>query len=115
MVISSHGRFVTAFLWLGLILHSRPTVVPRASVVCCPSLLPSINSAFSEAAAWIQTKLYGKLPIHHISRPFLALLDYISRAHEIKNLSVVCVAIFSDPTEQISFYFQFFLPLGHMQ
>ena len=30
----------------------------------------SINSDFSETAAWIQTKFYMKLPIHHISRPF---------------------------------------------
>ena len=29
---------------------------------------PSVNSSFSETSAWIQTKFYGKLPIHHISR-----------------------------------------------
>ncbi len=29
----------------------------------------SVNSGFSETAAWIQIKFYGKLPIHHISRP----------------------------------------------
>ncbi len=28
----------------------------------------SVNSGFSETAAWIQTKFYGKLPIHYISR-----------------------------------------------
>ncbi len=53
---------------------------------------------------------------------FLALLDYVSRAHEIKicpssvvrrPLSVIRVAIISEPTciEQIPFKFQLWLPL----
>ena len=35
-----------------------------------PSVRLSVNSSFSETAAWIQAKFYGKLPIHHISRQF---------------------------------------------
>ncbi len=46
---------------------SRATVMAQASVVH-----PSVNSSFSETAAWVQTKFYGKLPIHHISRPFFS-------------------------------------------
>ncbi len=44
---------------------------------------------------------------------FLALLDYASRAHEIEICpSSVCVAIISEPIEQIPFKFQLWLPLG---
>ncbi len=32
---------------------------------CAPVHHPSINSGFSETAAWIQTKFCGKVPIHH--------------------------------------------------
>ncbi len=45
---------------------------------------------------------------------FLALLDYDSRAHGMGSfLSVVRVAIISEPIEQIPFRFQLWLPLGH--
>ncbi len=43
--------------------------VSRATVMAQASVRPSVNSSFSETAAWIQAKFYGKLPIHHISRP----------------------------------------------
>ncbi len=53
---------------------------------------------------------------------FLALLDYVSRAHEIENCpssvvhpSVVCVAIISEPNAWISFKLWLLLPLGHTQ
>ncbi len=39
----------------------------RRSSSVRPSVRPSVNLGFSETAAWIQTKFYGKLPIHHIS------------------------------------------------
>ncbi len=54
---------------------------------------------------------------------FLALLDYVSRAHEIeiRPSSVVrpsvrpsVASIFSEVTAWIPFKFQFWLPLGHM-
>ncbi len=58
---------------------------------------------------------------------FLALLDYVSRAHEIKirPSSVVCrtsyvirrpsvASIISEVTAWIAFKFQLWLPLGHM-
>ncbi len=49
------------------------------------------------------------------SATFLALLDYVSRAREIEICPspVVCVAIISEPIEQIPFKFQLWLPLGH--
>ncbi len=55
-----------AFLAL---LHciSRATVMAPASVV-----RPSVNLSFSETAAWIRVKFYGKLHIRHISRPFFS-------------------------------------------
>ncbi len=49
---------------------SRATVMAQASGV-----RPSVNSSFSETAAWIPTKFYGKLPIHHISRPFFCFFQ----------------------------------------
>ncbi len=46
---------------------------------------------------------------------FLALLDYVSRAHEIEICpsSVVRVAIISEPNARISFKFWLLLPLRH--
>ncbi len=44
---------------------------------------PSVKPVFSEPFKQINAKFGEKMPIHHISRPFLALLDYVSRAHEI--------------------------------
>ncbi len=45
---------------------------------------------------------------------FLALLDYVSRAHEITICpSSVRVAIISEPNARISFKFWLLLPLGH--
>ncbi len=40
--------------------------------------LPSVKSGFSETAAWIQTKFYGKLPIQHISRPCFCFFKIFS-------------------------------------
>ncbi len=54
----------------------------------CPS--PSIIPVFSEPVKQINAKFSGKVPFHHASRPFLALLDYISRAHEIE---LVCPSV----------------------
>ena len=46
---------------------------------------------------------------------FLALLDFVSRAHEIEiRPSIVRVAIISEPNLRISFEFWLLLPLGHM-
>ncbi len=42
------------------------------SSIICPFDTPSINSDFSEISSWLPAKLYAKLPIHHISRPFLS-------------------------------------------
>ena len=44
---------------------------------------------------------------------FLALLDYVSRVHGMGSLSVVRVAIFSQPIEQIPFKFQVWLLLDN--
>ncbi len=38
----------------------------QASVVYLSSARPSVNLDFSEAAAWVQAKICGKLPIYHI-------------------------------------------------
>ena len=53
----------------------------------------------------------GRLPT---CWPFLALLDYDRRGHEIEisQLSVVCVTIISEPNVQITFKY-LFLPMGH--
>ncbi len=45
---------------------------------------PAVKRVFSETVKQINAKFCGKVTIHHISRPFLALLDYVSRAHEIE-------------------------------
>ena len=89
-------------------------------------------------AAWFQVKFYGQLPIHRVSKydfPLvfnfqlfaffkLALLDYVSRGHEIKicpsfvvrRPSVrpsICVAIISEPNARIYFKFWLLLSLSH--
>ena len=47
-----------------------------------PSVQPSsVNSSFSETAVWIQTKLYGKLSIHHILRPFFFFFQNLKFSH----------------------------------
>ncbi len=48
---------------------SRAAVVVQASVV----RRTSIYSSFSEIAAWIQAKYFGKVPIRHISRLFFSI------------------------------------------
>ncbi len=48
----------------GLAWPRRPSFV-RPSVRT--SVKSSVNSGFSETAAWIQVKFYGRLPIYHIS------------------------------------------------
>ncbi len=49
---------------------------------------------------------------------FLALLDYVSRAHEIEirpsSVSPSVASIISEITAWISFKFKLWLPLGHM-
>ncbi len=50
-----------------MLLHSRATVVTRASV------RPFIKNVFSELIKQINAKFGGKVPFHHISRPFLCL------------------------------------------
>ncbi len=66
-------------MWKGSYLPYLKTIFSSACVYtgqllswhgCLLSIHPSLNSSFSETAAWIQTKFYGKLLIHHISRPF---------------------------------------------
>ncbi len=42
-----------------------------------------VASMISEVTAWIAFKFQLWLPLGHILRRFLALLDYVSRAHEI--------------------------------
>ncbi len=42
------------------------------------SLRPSINSGFSETAAWIQAKFYGKLHTRHISRQFFFFWQFFT-------------------------------------
>ncbi len=93
---------------------SKATVMAQASVDCLSVLyIQMIYSGFSETAAGIQVKFCGQLPIHHISRPFLALLDYVSRAHEITIRPSVRDTIISQPNAQISYKFCLLLPLGH--
>ncbi len=63
--------------------------------------------------AQISFKFWLLLPLglSHMLRSFLALLDYISRAHEIEIfLSFLRVAIISVPNAQISFKFLLLLP-----
>ncbi len=60
-------------------LLNRAIVVAQASVVR-PS---SINSGFSETAAWIQAKFCGYLPLHHISRP---LFSFVCHNFQFSNL-----------------------------
>ncbi len=60
-----------------------------------------------------------KLPIHQISKQFLVrLLDYVSRAHEIKICPSSVLQFTSEQSEansneQISFTLCFLFPLGH--
>ncbi len=52
----------------------------------------------------------------YVTRHLLALLDYVSTAHEIAicpSSVRLCVAIISEPNAQISFKFWLLLPLGH--
>ena len=53
---------------------SRANAVARESVVRCPS----VKRIFSETVKQINAKFCGKVATHHISRPVLALLDYVS-------------------------------------
>ncbi len=55
----------------------------RGAGVRRPSVRPSGKSVSSETVKHINATFCGKVAIHHISRPCLALLDYVSRAHEI--------------------------------
>ncbi len=90
--------------------RGRPSVGPTSIV-----RRPSVKRVFSETVEQINAKFCGKVAIHHISRPFLALLDYVSRAHEIAiclssvRPSVRCpsvrVAIISELNARISFKF----------
>ncbi len=53
----------------------------------------------------------------HTQFIFLALLDYVSRAHEIEirpSVRPSVVSIISEDTAWIAFKFQLWLPLGHM-
>ncbi len=59
--------------------YCRHVGVRRPSV-CRPSVKP----VFSEPVRHINAKFGGKVPFHHISRPFLDLLDSVSRSHEIE-------------------------------
>ncbi len=71
---------------------SRATVMAQASVVRPSVRRPSVNSSFSETAAWIQTKFYGQLPIHHISRPFFFVFCFF----KIFNFQIFAFLIFYD-------------------
>ncbi len=89
--------------------------VHRPSVVCV--------TIVSESIARICLGLYAREILEFKIAFFLALFDYVSRAHEIemcpssvvrRPLSVIRVAIISEPIEQIPFKFQLWLPLGHI-
>ncbi len=78
------------FVHLPLILSKNYLVVFSSACIYSAELLswrrrtasvfrPSVRkSGFSETAAWIQTKFYGKLPIHHISRPFFCCFYFLN-------------------------------------
>ena len=56
---------------------------------CLSSVSPSsVNLGFSETAAWIQAKFYGKLPMHHISRPFFLLSKFSSNFYDFFSFSL---------------------------
>ncbi len=61
------------------LLNSRVTVIAMASFVRHPSVVvrPSVEPVFSDAAKWINVKFWGKVPIHHISRPFFFSSKYL--------------------------------------
>ncbi len=59
--------FFFFFSFLALIVFTQQRYCHGAGV-----RRPSVNSGFSETPAWMQTKLYGKLPIHHISRSYFS-------------------------------------------
>ncbi len=61
---SAHILWWCGILFLALLdFVRRATVVAQASVVRCLS----VNSGFSETAAWIQAKFCGKLLIRHLT------------------------------------------------
>ena len=68
----------------------------------------------SEPNARISFKIHMWLLLDYLQRQFLALLDYVSRAHDIAIcVSSVRVAIMSEPNAQISFKFWLLLPPGN--
>ncbi len=71
-VISVWRRFDSFYL-CSVLLHSRATVMTRASVV---RRRPSVDIFFSDTAKWINAKFWGKIPIHHIPRPFFFVLAF---------------------------------------
>ena len=96
-------------------------------VMCLFTTVASLKVALVINAITRLTRIIRVVPLHFnhkcpsILRPnsiyhhVLALLDYVSRAHEIEICpsAVVHVAIISEPIEQIPFKFQLWLPLGH--
>ncbi len=76
-MLGTSGLF-QAFLSL-LDCVSRANAVAQASVILRPSVVrPSIKRLLSETVKQINAKFCGKVATHHISRPVLALLDYVS-------------------------------------
>ncbi len=76
--IQHHLRFLaTALCYCTAV---RATVVTRASVVV-------VFIVFSDTTEWINTKFWGQVPIHHISRTFFFFLFF-------KILIFLCFMIF---------------------
>ena len=65
----SHVR-ASVFQLAFVLLHSRATVITLAPVVRPPVVRPSIKPVFSEPVKHINANFGGKVPFHHISRPF---------------------------------------------
>ncbi len=78
------GRYIHMTWFLALLVFTQQSFCHGAGV------RPSVNSGFLETAAWIQTKFYGKLPIHHISRRFFIFFQKFkfSNYHEFDSFSL---------------------------
>ncbi len=89
-----------------LIFTSSPTVV---FLFFFPEHFSSLLSI------WLYAEHFSSLPKYFFFfAEHISSLDYVSRAHEIENLSVVRVAIIPEPFKHTPFKFQLWLTLGYI-